>query len=100
MGPLFSKPIERREFQRQLINELRSGEAATLDDAFLEAIEKKLRKRFPANKRSETAAKWIDELDLERILVRTGAASDEFKLNPQPIVGETARERFEKLPAD
>jgi hypothetical protein len=100
MRRLFSNPIERREFQRLLINELRSGEAVTLDDTFLGAVEKKLHRRFAANKRAEAAAKWIDELELERILVRTGDRPNEFKLNPQPIVGETARERFENLPAD
>ena len=96
----FSRIIERREFQRQLIDELRNTEVATLDDSFFEAIERSLNKLFPAGKRTEMAREWVDELVLERILIRSATGPDGFQLNPDPIVGETARERFEKLPAD
>jgi hypothetical protein len=92
--------MQRREFQRILIDELRSGQPATLDDAFFAAVEAKANEPFPQGKRAEIARKWVDDLVGERILVKTGAGLDEFQLNPNPIVGETATERFENLPAD
>jgi hypothetical protein len=98
MSRPFTTPIERREFQRQIINDLRAGEAIRGDDSFLAAIEEKLRKRFPAGKRVETAGKWLDELVQEGVLVP--ADDGKLKLNPQPIVGESAWKRFENLPPD
>ncbi len=95
-----SRPIERREFQRQVIAELRDANVIHLDDPFLETVEKKLNKTFPPGRRIELGGLWADELLRERILVAEKDDSKKLQLNPQPIVGETALERFDNLPAD
>jgi hypothetical protein len=92
--------MKRREFQRLVVDELRNSRPATLNDEFFARLEAKAEKHFPHGKRDEIARKWVEDLVTERILVKTGAGPDEFQLNPDPIVGETATERFEKLPAD
>jgi len=92
--------MQRREFQRLVIESLRNGAPATLDDEFFAGLETKANKHFPPGDRAEIARQWIDDLVTERILVNAGAGADSFQLNPNPIVGETATERFENLPGD
>jgi hypothetical protein len=95
-----SRAIERREFQRQLIAELRGGEILSLDEPFFERIETKLNKSFPPGRRMELAQQWVEELLHERIVVPAPGNAGQFQFNRDPIIGETALERFDKLPPD
>src|SRR5207237_10581648 len=89
-----------QEFLRQVIVDSRSGKPATVDETFVESVERKLQNRFTPGLRVEKACEWLEELVAERILVRNSSCPNDFQLNPQPIVGETATERFEQLPPD
>lgn len=64
------------------------------------AIETETKKSFPPGARADLARQWIDELVVERILVKGPAGPDEYQLNPDLIVGETPLQHFVQLPPD
>ena len=83
-----------------MIAELRDGKVLTLDEPFFETVERKLNKSFPSDRRTKLAQEWVNELLHERILAPAAGNAGQFQLNPAPIIGETALERFDNLPPD
>ena len=92
------KSIRRREFQQHLVDALESEQPIALDAAFFTALTRKSGWCLPSSELRELSRDWVNELIQERILLQT--SDGKVQVNPEPIVGESARERLDKFPPD